>query len=657
MRIVVGLGDSPAPRRDARAQRIRVCVRDGRGKRKRLHLFRYLLLGRHFECRFASVLFLNDQTPVPANCAAAVAVSLLLLCPRPQALYLRPNPTACPTNGSSDQNRAAVTSPVTIFSSLWRASFSVVATIGGMRRAGRYRLTSLLGPWKCTACRKAATVAQSDARRLLDSLKQATTDERRWTVRKVDVVNNGGLGLLKAHGFSLQRLLASTHSCEELASAIVTERLPAATWNSAAARQAFMDSLEQECGVRCLADWATVQRGAMEAYVGPGLFRKHSKAQLLRERFPDASEEELLAAAGVRYSWRERASRRAFLENVAKELDITTAQDWKKVKSADVVRRGGSRLLSLYGGSLSAALQDAFPDTLGSLSEESFRATRRQGHWKEEENQRVVFRRILTEEGLEEGPRGWRKLTTAAVMKGGGATVLAMHNGSLSSALARLFPESQEGENGESARRPMPRGHFDSLENQRLFLEEVAAMHGFEAGNLKEWARVTRSSILHHPWGSSFLRRHASIYEALAKLFPEHGEEWNVFDHRPVAHRSFWASKENVAAFLARVQESLQITCDDDWARVSVAQLRELGGSGLLNRMPLAEALPLAFPAKQWGHVQPVRHKRAMQRHLRLSLKALFEDVAPIQQACVYGRAALSCSSACTFDSSALQGV
>jgi hypothetical protein len=56
-------------------------------------------------------------------------------------------------------------------------------------------------------------------------------------------------------------------------------------------------------------------------------------------------------------------TQRQFLEHLAAtKLNIQSLDGWYKVKSADVISKGGSGLLQGYGGSLIAALQAVYPD-------------------------------------------------------------------------------------------------------------------------------------------------------------------------------------------------------------------------------------------------------------------------------------------------------
>jgi hypothetical protein len=50
--------------------------------------------------------------------------------------------------------------------------------------------------------------------------------------------------------------------------------------------------------------------------------------------------------------WRDKANQKAFLDQLAKELNIHSPEDWYTVTNKKVIAMGGSSIMSQYGGSL-----------------------------------------------------------------------------------------------------------------------------------------------------------------------------------------------------------------------------------------------------------------------------------------------------------------
>lgn len=59
--------------------------------------------------------------------------------------------------------------------------------------------------------------------------------------------------------------------------------------------------------------------------------------------------------------WQDKSNQRAFLLQLAKELEIMKMSDWGRVNMKTVIEHGGSSLLGMYGSSLYRTLQSVFP--------------------------------------------------------------------------------------------------------------------------------------------------------------------------------------------------------------------------------------------------------------------------------------------------------
>ncbi len=58
--------------------------------------------------------------------------------------------------------------------------------------------------------------------------------------------------------------------------------------------------------------------------------------------------------------WKEMANQREFMDSIARELKMTSHYDWYTVGRDEIVQRGGSRLLKLYGDSVIKGKRQAF---------------------------------------------------------------------------------------------------------------------------------------------------------------------------------------------------------------------------------------------------------------------------------------------------------
>lgn len=61
--------------------------------------------------------------------------------------------------------------------------------------------------------------------------------------------------------------------------------------------------------------------------------------------------------------WKDMNNQRRFMDWIGKELNVQNYQDWYKVKTSDILNRGGYSLLTnFYEGSLRKAILTIYPN-------------------------------------------------------------------------------------------------------------------------------------------------------------------------------------------------------------------------------------------------------------------------------------------------------
>lgn len=311
--------------------------------------------------------------------------------------------------------------------------------------------------------------------------------------------------------------------------------------------------------------------------------------------------------------WDNRGNRVHFMEGLATALGVEKLEDWKNVGREQVRERGGGGLLAKFDNSMHRLLADVFPHR-SPLEAASCRPRRPQGYWGVAENRRRFLEEVRKEEAIGEA-REWCKVTTRDIRRHGGQALLNYHNGSLRAALAEAFPLEDwdsvlSGGMGRSKR------HWDSLANQRSFLEDVARRHGVRRP--EEWRRVRREAIV-SAGGSALLAKHASVFDALSTVFPEH--EWNRVLCRPVVPPGYWDCADNVRGFLELLRSEAHVTSQEDWYRISGEEVGRLHGGSLLKKMTLLDALRIAYPGQRWEERDAP--KKSSQRQLFVALSSL----------------------------------
>ncbi len=61
--------------------------------------------------------------------------------------------------------------------------------------------------------------------------------------------------------------------------------------------------------------------------------------------------------------WDDVSNQRGFMEDIRKQLNITTQEDWyKSASSKTIIKYGGAQLLKKYGNSVSKLMTTVYPE-------------------------------------------------------------------------------------------------------------------------------------------------------------------------------------------------------------------------------------------------------------------------------------------------------
>lgn len=109
----------------------------------------------------------------------------------------------------------------------------------------------------------------------------------------------------------------------------------------------------------------------------------------------------------------------------------------------------------------------------------------------------------------------------------------------------------------------------------------------------EEWEQVTTEYLLQNG-GSSLLTIYGNIHNALRQIYPE--IEWK--ESRSRSPHGYWNNKDNQKIFLEGIASKLGIKKYSDWGRVTILQIKELGGISLLHNYndSLFASLKNVFP-------------------------------------------------------------
>ena len=301
------------------------------------------------------------------------------------------------------------------------------------------------------------------------------------------------------------------------------------------------------------------------------------------------------------------------MDSMAAGFNVERPEDWKRVRLTDVRRMRGGGLLERYGGSMARALQDIYPEQ--EFNMESCRPATLKHHWDSRSRRKELLDKAAARFGVS-CPADWKRVSGKDVAEVGGAGLLARYQGSLYKALVDTY-EDLEGMNPLELRSKLPQNHWDSMENRRQFLDSVATQLGIKRPT--DWKAVGVAQ-LRKLGGAGLLKQYSgSVFAMLEDVYGKQDHADAALSRSRVTN-GYWKDEENVRAFMVKAEAELGIREPEEWLRVSVSQLRAVGGGTLLNGMSLSSLLAIAYPNMEWTHLRGGGPKKSTQMHLIRSL-------------------------------------
>lgn len=181
------------------------------------------------------------------------------------------------------------------------------------------------------------------------------------------------------------------------------------------------------------------------------------------------------------------------------------------------------------------------------------------------------------------------------VRESGAAGLLdEIHDGSLSRALQSSFPEHKwhpwKFEQG------VEKGFWDKRENQREYLEWLQTQLGFNS--LEDWYRITGEDFRNNK-GTTLLEKHDNVpSKLLDAVYPGKWQLWRF----QIVPSGFWDKKENRRQFMDSVSKQMGFKEMDGWYHVTLQDIRQHGGAGLLLRWydSVSQLLRAVYPKHPW---------------------------------------------------------
>eukprot|EP01126_Amoeba_proteus_P045025 TRINITY_DN5028_c0_g1_i6.p1 TRINITY_DN5028_c0_g1~~TRINITY_DN5028_c0_g1_i6.p1 ORF type:complete len:256 (-),score=29.90 TRINITY_DN5028_c0_g1_i6:309-1076(-) len=215
-----------------------------------------------------------------------------------------------------------------------------------------------------------------------------------------------------------------------------------------------------------------------------------------------------------------------------------------------------------------------------------------------------------------------------------GSPLLKFYNHSVRETLEGVFPEidwktcydtdlhSHVLDDHLTKRKQVRRNHWSSKYNQRVFFDLLVFSEAVRSH--ADWYNITTTSVRKRG-GSAILNLYkGSLFTALVEIYPE--IKWEPWRFRSCP-RNFWKNRENLIFFLEKhLAPAIGIINPEDWYRVSLDQVRESGGLGVVTIFGnLGKILKFAYPERCWdmGRFQR-KKKQSVQRLLVVHTREIF---------------------------------
>lgn len=341
----------------------------------------------------------------------------------------------------------------------------------------------------------------------------------------------------------------------------VGHKKPFGYWNDKSNQRKHLELIGEELGVNTFEDWYKIS--PKEVRVRANFIKYHYNTSLyraLKEIYPEYEWDVTQFQTRV---WTDSNFQRQRLDEIGKELGVSTLDDWYKIPASEV-RKRATFIGNHYSSSVITALTTIYPEHNWDVLK--FTSIPR-GYWNNECHRRQRFDEILHELGGVKSPslNTWYRISRTQAYKK--AKFLHRHKLSLTKALTVLYPEH----NWDVFKfTKTPHGTWKDVNNRRTRLQRLALQ--LKLKNLDGWYKLTATEVRKHASFLSYYKN--SLIKALRRLYPQHA--WNTLKFHRVPHR-FWkkaSTRKKMKQVIKDIIAKYKIVTIHDWYSLPREQYR-----------------------------------------------------------------------------------
>ena len=272
-------------------------------------------------------------------------------------------------------------------------------------------------------------------------------------------------------------------------------------------------------------------------------------------------------------TWKDKKNHTFFAECLGKELGYTEQDDWYKLRRQLVRDNNGAGLISrYYSDSTIQFVKAMFPDF--HFLEWMFKQVSH-GYWKNKNNHKVYadwLGMILNYTS----PQDWYGITKKEISDNNGCGLLDIYYSSSPIQFVRaMFPDFAFFEWKFSS---VPQNFWDSKKNHKVYAGWLGSILGYTCP--EDWYRINGQLIKDNN-GGGLLATHYSASPILfvRAVFPDViFLEWKF----AFVSTGFWETEKNHKVYADWLGSILGYTCPEDWYRITIRQISDNYGGGLL---------------------------------------------------------------------------
>eukprot|EP01114_Cavostelium_apophysatum_P017882 TRINITY_DN5405_c0_g1_i1.p1 TRINITY_DN5405_c0_g1~~TRINITY_DN5405_c0_g1_i1.p1 ORF type:complete len:716 (-),score=103.25 TRINITY_DN5405_c0_g1_i1:1172-3319(-) len=394
-----------------------------------------------------------------------------------------------------------------------------------------------------------------------------------------EVLQRGGSGLLHHYNDSFFSALVATYpdlhfNLKDFLEAGMNGKVPKNYWADLNNQRRFMEEIREDLNIRDYKDWRKVTQKEIVSRGGRGFLDLYqgSLVKAVETLFPNEELHLKGAFQKPRGYYGEVSNQRREFDHVAKVLGIQNFSNWPKVTLKEIRECGGAPLLKQYGGSLYEALCAVYPEEQHKLNASDFHNVPK-GYWADPANQKKFMDKIA--EDLQIKKSDWGRVSHREIYERGGGSLLTQHKGSLLAVLQAVYPEKNFADQ-------ILRRRTSSIVEHRMLLDSIGKE--LAIGKTSGWKGITTQQFV-DKGGRPLLNHYGSLSKALAVLYPEDfalpENRSNEVSKKPPG---YWQDLKNQRDFLEQIARDFNLSCKEDWSKISIKDIIDKGGYMLLRQ-------------------------------------------------------------------------